>query len=80
LGSEQNSQAVLAQELINVEGQIRESKINKPVSFVEGVNLFLKSLNVTFHTSTHSKHKRPRINKFNSVKDREQKAQNKYYD
>lgn len=85
LGSEQNSQAVLAKELTTSENvinksSIRESVITKPTSFNLGVNEFLKSLNVTFHTSTHSRHKRPRINKHNSVKDREQKAQSKYYD
>lgn len=77
LGSEQNSQAVLVEEIVS-DG--RESIARKPTSFVVGVNDFLRSLNVTFHTSTHSRHKRPRINKANSVKDREQKAQNKYYD
>lgn len=80
LGSEQNSQAVLVEELVSDMNIVRESVARKPTSFVVGVNDFLRSLNVTFHTSTHSRHKRPRINKANSVKDREQKAQNKYYD
>lgn len=79
LGSEQNSQAVLVEEIVNNDG-IRECIARRPTNFNIGVNDFLRSLNVTFHTSAHSRHKRPRINKHNSVKDREQKLQNKYYD
>lgn len=79
LGSEQNSQAVLVEEVVCENGTIRESIARKPTSFSVGVNNFLRSLNVTFHTSSQSRHKRPRINKANSVKDREQKLQNKYY-
>jgi ATP-binding cassette subfamily E protein 1 len=82
LGSEQNSQAVIVEEQVveNTEVSVRQSFAKRPMNFVNGINEFLKSLNVTFHSSTYSRHKRPRINKPNSVKDREQKAQNKYYD
>ena len=40
---------------------------------------FLQILNITFHTQTKSKHNRPRINKLNSLKDKEQKAKVNYY-
>jgi ATP-binding cassette subfamily E protein 1 len=49
------------------------------MQFKDGINDFLKSLGVTFRTETYSKHKRPRINKQNSQKDREQKQTNNYY-
>jgi ATP-binding cassette subfamily E protein 1 len=52
----------------------------KPISFKNGINKFLKSLDITFRTeSTYSKHSRPRINKLGSTKDREQKQADKYY-
>ena len=47
---------------------------------MDGINDFLKLLNITFHTQTKAKHARPRINKFNSSKDKEQKIKGKYYD
>jgi len=43
----------------------------------EGLNEFLKNLNVTFRKDPQTK--RPRANKLDSVKDREQKQQGKYY-
>jgi ATP-binding cassette subfamily E protein 1 len=82
LGSEQNSQAVIVEQIVEQVSNdvIRKSLAKTPVEFKEGINDFLKSLNVTFHTGTFSRHKRPRINKPNSQKDKEQKQQNKYYD
>ena len=80
LGLEQNSQSVIIEENINIIENKRNSIAYEPTDFKIGINNFLKSLNITFHTQTHSKHNRPRINKPNSVKDREQKSQNKYYD
>jgi len=43
----------------------------------EGMNLFLKELNITLRRDPHSH--RPRINKPGSVKDREQREMNKLY-
>lgn len=43
----------------------------------DGMNHFLKKLNMTFRRDPESN--RPRANKLNSVMDREQKAENKYY-
>lgn len=58
---------------------IRNAIVSNPMKFSEGVNEFLKILNITFHTQSYSKYNRPRINKFNSSNDREQKASGKYY-
>jgi ATP-binding cassette subfamily E protein 1 len=46
-----------------------------PQSLVTGFNSFLKSLEITFRRDADSA--RPRINKYNSVKDKEQKAAGK---
>ena len=46
--------------------QIRISVCNKPQPFMEGINSFLKQLNITFRTDY--KVNRPRINKLNSQK------------
>ncbi|HDM76542.1 MAG TPA: hypothetical protein ENG51_08740 [Deltaproteobacteria bacterium] len=43
----------------------------------EGMNLFLQDLGVTFRRDLSTL--RPRINKIGSAKDREQKAEGKYY-
>lgn len=44
----------------------------------EGMNKFLKSLNITYRKDPNTK--RPRINKLNSSKDKEQKLKNNYYE
>jgi ATP-binding cassette subfamily E protein 1 len=48
-----------------------------PFSMEEGMNLFLKELNITLRRDPQSH--RPRINKAGSVKDREQRNENKWY-
>ncbi|MBD3309874.1 ribosome biogenesis/translation initiation ATPase RLI [Candidatus Woesearchaeota archaeon] len=48
-----------------------------PFEMQEGMNMFLKDLNITFRRDPESN--RPRINKEGSVKDREQKSKGKYY-
>jgi len=48
-----------------------------PFSMEDGMNLFLKSLEITLRRD--EENHRPRINKIRSVKDREQKTQNKFY-
>jgi len=50
---------------------------NKPQSLVEGMNKFLKQLGVTFRRDMTNY--RPRINKLDSVKDREQKSSGNYF-
>ena len=79
MGSEQNTQTILVDVVSNDNG-IKKCAASAPSDFATGVNNFLKILNVTFHTQSRSKHQRPRINKYNSVKDREQKLAGKYYD
>ena len=55
----------------------KEGTLLGPFSMEEGMNLFLRELNITLRRDINSQ--RPRINKINSVKDREQRAQNKWY-
>ena len=50
---------------------------HKPVNLTDGMNHFLKTLNVTFRRDP-SNH-RPRINKMDSLKDREQKLSGIYF-
>jgi len=50
---------------------------NSPLSMREGMNLFLKGLNITFRRD--DANKRPRVNKLGSVKDSEQKKSGEYY-
>jgi ATP-binding cassette, sub-family E, member 1 len=49
----------------------------KPVAMHEGMNSFLKQMNISFRRDSDSG--RPRANKLNSVKDREQKQRGEYY-
>ena len=51
--------------------------VHGPFSMQEGMTHFLKELGITFRRDEESK--RPRVNKEGSVKDREQKAEGKYY-
>ncbi|MBW2983592.1 ribosome biogenesis/translation initiation ATPase RLI [Candidatus Woesearchaeota archaeon] len=48
-----------------------------PFAMEEGMTMFLKDLNITFRRD--EENKRPRANKPDSVKDREQKKKGKYY-
>lgn len=50
---------------------------NHPCSMRDGMNKFLNELNISFRRD--EENNRPRINKENSVKDREQKAEGKLY-
>lgn len=80
LGLEPNSQAVVV-DIDSIENGIKKCTVKTPSqNFSEGVNDFLKILNVTFHTQKRSINNRPRINKFGSQKDREQKLAGNYYD
>lgn len=53
------------------------AKANEPCGLLEGMNKFLKSLNITFRRDPTNF--RPRINQLNSVKDREQKEAGNYF-
>jgi len=52
-------------------------KASQPMKLREGMNKFLKSLNLTFRRDPETG--RPRANKLGSVKDREQKERGEYY-
>ncbi|KAJ1856943.1 Fe-S cluster-binding ribosome biosynthesis protein [Coemansia sp. RSA 1822] len=54
-----------------------DARANAPQSLLSGMNRFLKSLNITFRRDPDNY--RPRINKHNSVKDKEQKVAGKFF-
>lgn len=54
-----------------------ESKASPPMDLAKGMNLFLKSLNITFRRDRENF--RPRVNKPDSTKDREQREANNYF-
>lgn len=59
-------------------GESGRSGVGKgPFSMEEGMNLFLKDVGITFRRDEETK--RPRVNKKDSIKDREQKKKGKYY-
>ncbi|PQQ14936.1 ABC transporter E family member 2-like isoform X1 [Prunus yedoensis var. nudiflora] len=68
----------LADKVIVYEGKPSVDCIaNSPQSLLTGMNLFLSQLDITFRRDPTNY--RPRINKLNSTKDREQKAAGSYY-
>ncbi len=68
----------LAQKLLVFTGRPAiEGRVNGPFDMEEGMNLFLEDLKITFRRDEQSR--RPRANKEESVKDREQKRKKKYY-
>ncbi|ESQ37161.1 hypothetical protein EUTSA_v10002453mg [Eutrema salsugineum] len=68
----------LADRVIVYEGQPSVKCVaNSPQSLLTGMNLFLSHLNITFRRDPTNF--RPRINKLESLKDREQKAAGSYY-
>lgn len=50
---------------------------NTPQSLLTGMNAFLKSLDITFRRDPTNY--RPRINKLDSIKDKEQKQQGSFF-
>lgn len=68
----------ISEKLIVFDGVPAMSGIaNKPMNMQDGMNKFLKDLNMTFRRDPDSN--RPRANKPESQKDREQKSENKLY-
>jgi ATP-binding cassette subfamily E protein 1 len=67
----------LADRVIVFEKKGNFSIAGPPQTVEDGMNLFLKDLEITFRRD--STNNRPRINKFDSVKDREQKKEGKYF-
>ncbi|KAF9530234.1 P-loop containing nucleoside triphosphate hydrolase protein, partial [Crepidotus variabilis] len=68
----------LADRVIVFEGQpARKATATPPQSLLTGMNRFLASLEITFRRDPTNF--RPRVNKMNSIKDREQKASGNYF-
>jgi ATP-binding cassette subfamily E protein 1 len=68
----------LSKNLLVFDGKpARFGEAKGPFSMEEGMNIFLKDLGITFRRDDETH--RPRANKENSVKDREQKSVGKYY-
>jgi len=68
----------ISDKLIVFEGEAGKNGFaNAPVGKKEGMNQFLKILNISYRQDPASK--RPRVNKLNSTKDQEQKKEGKYY-
>ncbi|MFH1055345.1 MAG: ribosome biogenesis/translation initiation ATPase RLI [Candidatus Altiarchaeota archaeon] len=68
----------LSDELLIFEGESGKiGKAHKPVEMRDGMNMFLKQMDVTFRRDPDTG--RPRANKPGSVKDREQKTSGEYY-
>ncbi len=68
----------LSEKLIVFEGEPgKHGKAKGPFPMQEGMNRFLKGLGITFRRD--EENNRPRANKFESVKDREQKSSGKLY-
>jgi ATP-binding cassette, sub-family E, member 1 len=75
LSQEINSKILLIKE-INTINNIKNCEISIPLTFNEGINLFLQEIGITMRLSGHN---RPRINKHNSQMDKEQKKNGVYY-
>ena len=68
----------LSDRVVVFEGKPSISTVAKrPQSLFDGMNQFLKNMSVTIRLDRESK--RPRINRYNSNRDREQKAAGKYF-
>jgi ATP-binding cassette subfamily E protein 1 len=68
----------LADKIILFEGKASENTIAKsPDTLLNGMNKFLRNLEITFRRDPENK--RPRINKLDSIKDKEQKLLGQYF-
>ncbi len=75
LAQEQYSNILIVSKISQKEN-IKICDITSPKTFIDGINMFMKILNITTRTSGNN---RPRINKYNSLLDREQKINGNYY-
>ena len=76
LANNPNSRVIIFKETMLDPNQ-RYCLASKPQKLEEGMNDFLKDLDITFRKSFNSK--RYRINRINSTKDREQKNKGQYF-
>jgi ATP-binding cassette subfamily E protein 1 len=70
------SRILLIDKKYNKEEDKRVCTVSSYLGFKEGITTFLKSLDITMRVASHN---RPRINKYNSQLDREQKLTECYY-
>ena len=68
---------LVKQDSWNKENQTKICSISNPLNFFSGINNFLKLMGITMRIS--GQNNRPRINKFDSQLDKEQKKSEKYY-
>lgn len=76
LAQEYGSNILLVKQDELIDG-IKTCSISSPLDFVSGINRFLKLMNITMRIS--GQNNRPRINKYNSQLDKEQKKTENYY-
>ncbi|QKF94119.1 RNAse l inhibitor RLI1 [Fadolivirus algeromassiliense] len=76
LAKEQTSKVLVFEE-VKCEDNVRYCETSSLLDFNTGINKFLKSIDTTFRTDRDNK--RPKLNKLDSVIDREQKQSNIYY-
>ena len=75
LGQDINNRIIMTEK--DISGENRSYTISEYMDFDNGINKFLKSLDISMRTSTNNG--RPRINKYMSQLDKEQKKHNHYY-
>ncbi|MCK4928738.1 MAG: ribosome biogenesis/translation initiation ATPase RLI, partial [Methanosarcinales archaeon] len=69
---------MLSERLVVFEGRPAvKGEVHGPFDMREGMNLFLKNLNITFRRDDETR--RPRVNKAGSKLDRQQKSMGEYY-
>ena len=73
---ETNSSILLVKQNNLIDG-VKICSISNPLDFISGINGFLKLMNITMRIS--GQNNRPRINKYNSQLDKEQKKNDNYY-
>jgi len=76
LAQELNSRILMMNKIENKEK--RNYEVSNFMNFGDGINIFLNKLDITMRTS--GKSSRPRINKYKSQLDLEQRKSSKYYD
>lgn len=77
LASEDYSQVIVFEEG-EYDNGMRHSVASEPMNLVDGMNRFLEIMDITFKRD--STNHRPRINKYGSQKDREQRGIGKYFE
>jgi translation initiation factor RLI1 len=74
--SQEYTSKILLVKQESYENNLKTCSISRPLNFAEGINSFLELMGITMRISDYN---RPRINKFNSVLDKEQKTNGNFY-